>query len=576
MNPLGVKYMSVSTTQENFEASEFIVHITNHVGDFPMVVLDDKKNVVSYTQTFLDFFDIEEAQLLNHPFPSHIHKFTGQSHGYFDLLHPSLENIKISYLVSYFRTPSDETMELITFKDLSYSILKENLKKALIKITHTVNSSEDISKMLNKVLRISCTSMGFQCAFICLYDQVNESFDVTAQVGLKDLYQCHLCNRSKKSVETKRDQKSFSKPHRFVEIHYGPLSNHPLKTHLNSPQIDPEKSSILHIPLNAEGKILGTFHMIGPSFTTKQLSKEKDILHLIAHEISVGIKRIRLVKDIKQYADNLEKIITIRTDQLREKDAQLIQSGKLATLGELATGIAHEINQPLGGISLITQGLMMAKSRGKLDSTLLDEKLRDIIEQIERINNIITHLRTFARQTDNIKVEIDIRKPLLDVFKLIGQQLVNKEIEVVLDIPEEIPLILAEHNRMEQIFLNLLGNAKDAIEDMEKRIQKEDLVSTLAHGLKNWRKKIIIKAYSSQEHLILEFKDNGTGIPHTIIHKIFDPFFTTKEIGRGTGIGLSITYGIVRDFNGVIQVESEENRGSKFIIKFPLAHGKTV
>jgi two-component system, NtrC family, sensor kinase len=565
-----------ASTQEFFEASQFIYHITSHVGDFPMVVLDQKKNVVSYTQDFLDLFDLEETQLLNQPFPSHIHKFTGQSHGSFDLVHPSLENIKISYLAAYVRTPSDETMELITFKDLSYSILKENLKKALIKITHTVNSSDDISKMLNKVIRISCNTVGFKCAFICLYDKDNESFYVKSQVGLKDLLQCHLCNPIKKSTEMQRDQKSFSKTHRSLDVHYAPLSNLSITTYLDNPQIDPQKSSILHIPLNAEGKILGTFHIIGPSFTTKQLSKEKDILNLIAHEISVGIKRIRLVKDIKQYADNLEKIIKIRTDQLREKDAQLIQSGKLATLGELATGIAHEINQPLGGISLITQGLIMAKSRGKLDSTLLDEKLRDIIEQIERINNIITHLRTFARQTDNIKVEIDIRKPLLDVFKLIGQQLVNKEIEVVLDIPEEIPLILAEHNRMEQIFLNLLGNARDAIEDMEKRIQKEDVVATLANGLKDWRKKIIIKAYSSQDHLILEFKDNGTGIPHTIINKIFDPFFTTKEIGRGTGIGLSITYGIVRDFNGVIQVESEENRGSNFIIKFPLAHGKTV
>jgi two-component system, NtrC family, sensor kinase len=559
-----------------FETSEFIFHITNHVGEFPMVVLDAKKNVLSYSKAFLDLFELEETNLLKQPFPTHIQKFIGPSHGFFELVHQSLERVKISYLASSFLTPSQERMELITFKDLSYSILKKNLKESLLKITHTVNSSDDISKMLTQVLDIICGLIGFKCAFICLYDKVNQSFYINSQIGLKESYKCHECNFAEKNIKIPLDKNCCFDTYSSLEIHYEQLSKHPISKHIDIQQIDPNKNSILHIPLNSDGKIWGTFNIIAPSFTTKQLSKESDILNLIANEISVGIKRILLVRDIKQYADNLEKIIKIRTDQLREKDAQLIQSGKLATLGELATGIAHEINQPLGGISLITQGLIMAKSRGKLDSTLLDEKLRDIIEQIERINNIITHLRTFARQTDNIKVEIDIRKPLLDVFKLIGQQLVNKEIEVVLDIPEEIPLILAEHNRMEQIFLNLLGNARDAIEDMEKKIKKGAPPDVPAQLSKNWRKKIIIKAYSDEDHLILEFKDNGTGIPHSIINKIFDPFFTTKEIGRGTGIGLSITYGIVRDFDGVINVESEENKGSNFIIKFPLSHRETV
>lgn len=258
-----------------------------------------------------------------------------------------------------------------------------------------------------------------------------------------------------------------------------------------------------------------------------------------------------------------------KTNSNIQKDAQLVQLEKLATLGELATGIAHEINQPLGGISLMAQGLLLAKSHDKLNDALLTEKLNSIIEQVERINIIITHLRTFARQSNNVNEEVDVKKPILDVFKLIGQQLVKMEILVTLDISDDLNPILGDHNKLEQILLNLISNARDAIEDLGK-LQFD--LKTTSHILKSTKKQckeIAIKAYNDKSMVVIEVIDTGAGIPENIKNKIFEPFFTTKEVGKGTGLGLSITYGLIKEFDGIIHVESQEMKGSKFTIKFP-------
>jgi C4-dicarboxylate-specific signal transduction histidine kinase len=198
---------------------------------------------------------------------------------------------------------------------------------------------------------------------------------------------------------------------------------------------------------------MGILHIVIPSSRKNLLLTETQVLSIIANEISAGIQRKRLEEEIKQYAYDLERLVQERTDQLRVKDAQLVQSGKLATLGEMATGIAHEINQPLGGISLIVQGLQRAKNLGKLNDEILDEKLKSIIEQIDRINKIITHLRTFARQSKEAHQPISVSVPLLDVFKLIGQQLENKNITIETYISEEVPMVVADHNKLEQVFL---------------------------------------------------------------------------------------------------------------------------
>lgn len=541
-----------------------------HFDDFATVILDAQGYVVSLNHAFLRLFDFLSAELLGHALPQNIKGLMDSAAGEITFENQYKEKIQASYLISKLSDPEGNHYQLITFRDVSFSKTKDKFKAVMIQIAHVVNSAEDIEKMCEQILEEICTIKDHISAFICLYDTVNKTFHIHSQRGLNELYRCHSCSYLDTEQAVMENKRSCYRCYHDLKTTHVKLSHHAIAKYVDMlPQVS-ENYSVLHMPLMADGVLMGLLHIIGSTAYIKKLSLEKDLLHLLTNEITVGIKRIRLIQEIKQYADNLERVIKLRTDQLREKDAQLIQSGKMATLGELATGIAHEINQPLGGISLISQGLIMAKSRDKLPDSLLLEKLSEIVAQVERINNIITHLRTFARQTDNIQVEVDIRKPLLDVFKLIGQQLVNKEIEVILDIDEEIPLILAEHNRLEQVFLNLIGNARDALEDMEKTVLQFHREEKLPKHLYGWKKRIVVRSFRDNDKLVLEFIDNGTGIPNAVQQKIFEPFFTTKEVGRGTGLGLSITYGIVRDFSGTIDIESQELKGSKFIIKFPV------
>jgi len=146
----------------------------------------------------------------------------------------------------------------------------------------------------------------------------------------------------------------------------------------------------------------------------------------------------------------------------------------------------------------------------------------------------------------------------LEVF---SQQLKLREIEVVKDLQDDLPNIMADSNRLEQVFINLLINARDAIEERWKDTDRKDAV-----------KKIFLRTRATGSDVIIEVKDTGTGIPKSISDKIFEPFFTSKKVGMGTGLGLSISYGIVQDYYGAIRVKSREGKGAAFIIQFPIYH----
>ena len=262
----------------------------------------------------------------------------------------------------------------------------------------------------------------------------------------------------------------------------------------------------------------------------------------------------------------------MRTDQLREKDAQLVQAGKLAMLGEMAAGIAHEINQPLGAISLIVEGIQKAKSIGKLTDSLLDEKLESIHQQIERINKIVKHLRVFGRSTPGTADITDINKPLNDVFELIGRQLENHNIVVEFELEDNL-LVSADSNRLEQVFLNIISNARAALDEQENSLLQLKKMFPVPKWVQEWEKKIKIRSYRLSNKVIVEIEDTAYGIPKHILDRLFEPFFTTKEVGKGTGLGLYISYGIVRDYGGEIKENSKPGTGSDFSVILPSASG---
>jgi len=186
-----------------------------------------------------------------------------------------------------------------------------------------------------------------------------------------------------------------------------------------------------------------------------------------------------------------------------------------------------------------------------------DEELNTVTEeisgQVDRASEIIKHMREFARIADTKSEKVDVNQPIRDVFKILGQQLKLREIELALDLDEDLPSIMADSNKLEQVFINLVTNARHAMEEQPAGSTR------------------LLKIRSSLDNgdVIVTVSDTGSGIPNDIIDRIFDPFFTTKEVGKGTGLGLSISYGIVKDYGGTISVESEVGKGTTFKLQFP-------
>jgi PAS domain S-box-containing protein len=262
-----------------------------------------------------------------------------------------------------------------------------------------------------------------------------------------------------------------------------------------------------------------------------------------------------------QYVDN-DVLIASTTDitETIEKETQLIQASKMTTLGLMAAGMAHEINQPLNVIQICADFFLKSLKKG---IPVQDEDLRDlandIVQNVERATGIIRHVRDFARQSEVVKSKIDINEPIDDVFKVLGHQIKAHQIELDLEMAQNLPCIMADHNRLEQVFINLVTNAIDAMD--EKAEQPEH---------KGMTKRLRIQTMSQAgDKVMVTVSDNGIGMSQQVINKIFEPFFTTKKVGKGTGLGVSISYGIVKDYDGSIQIESNVGEGTTFILTFP-------
>lgn len=260
-----------------------------------------------------------------------------------------------------------------------------------------------------------------------------------------------------------------------------------------------------------------------------------------------------------------QAIIVAVTDitELLEKDAQLAQASKMNTLGQMSAGIAHELNQPLNVIKMGSEYLQMVmeKTYHNLEPELV-EVARKVSAQVDRASEIIKLMREFGRKPDFKKEYVNINSVINSVLVIIGQQLKLHDIEIILDLDESIPPILAQTNRLEQVFFNLLANASDAIQ------QKRDEAG------KTFPEQVNISTYSQDDNVVVTVSDTGIGIPEEIKEKIFEPFFTTKEVGKGMGLGLSILYGIVKEYDGEIDIESVPGKGTTFRHIFPVAGSK--
>ncbi len=248
----------------------------------------------------------------------------------------------------------------------------------------------------------------------------------------------------------------------------------------------------------------------------------------------------------------------------RQAQAQLLQASKLATLGEMATGMAHELNQPLNVIAMAAVNALERIEAGDLDRDFLQLKLARIEKQVERAAGIIDHMRVFGRKADERPKPFDVQDAVIGALGLMGEQLRLQDIKVTTDFPRLRRQVSGHLVQFEQVVLNLLANARDAI-DRRSGSPEGAAAAPREIGL-------TMEDDGVSDRIRLIVTDTGGGIPETALDRIFDPFFTTKEVGKGTGLGLSISYGIVTDMGGTIEAENVEG-GARFTITLQVADG---
>jgi two-component system NtrC family sensor kinase len=252
-----------------------------------------------------------------------------------------------------------------------------------------------------------------------------------------------------------------------------------------------------------------------------------------------------MTENIQASRRELEKIV----ETLKATQHQLIQSEKLSGIGEFVAGVAHELNNPLtsvmGFAELLQQSDLPEQQRRYLDV---------IFKSAKRCQKIVQSLLSFARRHAPERKVVCLNEIVESAVEILQYQMRTSNIEVLTEFDQNLPLTEIDPHQMQQVFLNLINNARQAMEGRQKK----------------GRLRVITECRDDRARVI--FQDNGPGIPAENLKKIFNPFFTTKEVGKGTGLGLSLCYGIVSEHGGTITPESTEGEGATFVIEIPVAH----
>jgi PAS domain S-box-containing protein len=321
-----------------------------------------------------------------------------------------------------------------------------------------------------------------------------------------------------------------------------------------------------------EGHVSINRLMVIPIFRSDRIAaigavanKERDYTDKDAEQMNVFLHSAQLIQEkreaeeqLKKHREQLEEMVEERTAKLRASEAETVRASQLASLGQLAAGVAHEVNNPINGIINLAQMLS--------DITGEDSKEHDvagrIINEGDRIANIVSSLLSFARHEKDEKMSVSVVDILSDSLSLTRAQLRKDGINVVLDMPSNLPSVIANFQKIEQVFINIINNARYALNQKYSGAHEDNILTISG-------KTIDIEGCG---YVRVIFYDSGSGIPDEVMDKIVDPFFSTKPRGKGTGLGLSISHGIISDHGGHLKIESVKEKFTKVIIDLPLIH----
>jgi PAS domain S-box-containing protein len=314
--------------------------------------------------------------------------------------------------------------------------------------------------------------------------------------------------------------------------------------------------------------------LIGKSFTDlapehsqeyfQSLQTQEDVQRLVTYPKALHYKKGHKPFYVNLHACNITykgqpAIVLASTDitEMVEKDAQLIQASKMKSLGEMSAGIAHELNQPLNAIKMGSDFLgMMVEGNRDIPPADLHQVVTEMSTQVDRAAEIINTLRSFGRKAELVMERVDINKPIQAVFSLVGRQFELDNVRLELELTPGIGSIMAHDNRLQQVFFNLVTNARDAINEKRQR--------HAGHPAG----KIVVRTHREGVQVVAEVEDDGIGISEAVRDKIFEPFFSTKESSIDMGLGLAIIYGIVKDYGGTIDLKTCEGEGTTFKLSF--------
>jgi C4-dicarboxylate-specific signal transduction histidine kinase len=265
-------------------------------------------------------------------------------------------------------------------------------------------------------------------------------------------------------------------------------------------------------------------------------------------------ERLRLaVSEINDFTSSLETKVEQRTEQLKAAHQKLLQSDRLASLGSLSASVAHEINNPISGVLNLAMLMQrIVKDDGIPEGRVPEFRryLGQVISETTRVGRIVSDLLSFSRRSKPQRALADLNRIIRSTVSLIGHKMKLSNVEMEIELPADLPQALCDASQIQQVVLNLLLNGAEATNG---KAERHLWVSTQAEG---GRVKLLVR-------------DNGEGIPPENLTKIFDPFFTTKSDGKGVGLGLAVSYGIIEAHGGEIEVKSKVGEGTTFIVSLP-------